>query len=89
MTSDCLPTQATLGELLRRWRRSRKLTQEAFGDLLQPHVRPSTVSCWETGLRHPSWPFLAQILSITGIPAHIAVGVQENDQPPGDDTHGD
>jgi DNA-binding transcriptional regulator YiaG len=70
------PVQASFGDLLWRWRRDRYLSQTAFGELLVPRVRPSTVSCWETGIRHPSRKFLGQILSITGIPAHLALGVK-------------
>ena len=75
MTSESLSTQGTFGELLRRWRRKRRLSQGSFGQLLDPKARHSTVSCWETGLRRPSWKYLGQIVSITGIPAHLALGV--------------
>jgi transcriptional regulator with XRE-family HTH domain len=75
MTSKSPPTQATFGELLRRWRCNRGLSQENFGDLLEPKAQHSTVCCWEAGLRRPSWKFLAQIVSITGIPADMALGV--------------
>lgn len=85
MTTATISPQATFGELLRRWRRERRLSQAAFGELLDPKARHSTVSCWENGYRRPSWPFLGQIVSITGIPAHLALGVygatQEADQP--------
>jgi len=75
MTTESLSLQATFGELLRRWRRSRGLSQGDFGELLHPKARHSTVSCWETGLRRPSWKFLGQIVSITGIPADLALGM--------------
>ena len=54
------------------------MSQGNFGKLLDPHVRRSTVSCWEKGIRHPSFKFLRQILSITGIPAHLALAIQDN-----------
>ncbi|HWM95204.1 MAG TPA: helix-turn-helix domain-containing protein [Thermoanaerobaculia bacterium] len=80
MTTDHPSAQETFGERLRRWRRARRLSQGAFGQLLEPKVRPSTVSCWEKGLRHPSHKFLAQIVAITGIPAHLALEVQGSSQ---------
>jgi len=75
MTTDPISTQATFGELLRRWRRTRGLSQGDFGELLHPKARHSTVSCWENGVRRPSWKFLRQIVSITGIPADLALGM--------------
>ena len=75
MLSQTLSAQAPFGELLRRWRRSRGLSQGDFGELLHPKVRHSTVSCWEKGIRRPSWKFLAQIASITGIPIQVALGM--------------
>ena len=81
MTTDCLCTQATFGELLRRWRRTRGLSQRDLGKLLAPEVRSSTVSCWENGVRHPSWKYLGQIVSITGIPARLALGIEESRRP--------
>ena len=74
MPSETL-SQATFGELLRRWRRNRGLSQGDFGELLHPKARHSTVSCWENGIRRPSWKFLGQILAITGIPADLALEV--------------
>jgi transcriptional regulator with XRE-family HTH domain len=68
MTTENTSTQATFGELLRRWRRHRGLSQGGFGALLEPKARHSTVSCWESGIRRPSWKFLGQIVSITGNP---------------------
>jgi transcriptional regulator with XRE-family HTH domain len=83
MTSDTLSAQATFGELLRRWRRSRKLSQSAFGQLLNPKARHATVSCWENGSRRPSWNFLRQIVSLTGIPADLALGIPSATQETG------
>ncbi len=82
MTIDCLCTQASFGELLRRWRRNRGLSQGDLGKLLAPEVRHSTVSCWEKASR-PSWKFLGQIVSITGIPAHLALGIDRASQESG------
>jgi transcriptional regulator with XRE-family HTH domain len=77
--------QGTFSELLRDWRRNQGLRQTDFGELLHPKVRPSTVCCWERNVRHPSLKYLAQIVAITGIPAHLALGVdptpQEDGQP--------
>jgi transcriptional regulator with XRE-family HTH domain len=70
----------TFGELLRRWRHNQGLTQEDFGQLLDPKARHSTVSCWEAGIRRPSWRFLGQIVSITGISADLALGVDDAGQ---------
>ena len=70
-------TEADFGNLLWLWRHDRRLSQAAFGALLVPKAGTATVSCWERGIRRPSWKFLAQILSITGIPAHLALGVDE------------
>jgi transcriptional regulator with XRE-family HTH domain len=85
MTTESNTPPATFGELLRCWRRNRDLSQSEFGELLKPKARHSTVSCWEAGIRRPSWKFLGQIVSITGIPAHLALGVhgasQETGQP--------
>jgi transcriptional regulator with XRE-family HTH domain len=64
----------TFGELLRRWRREHGLSQARFGQLLEPKARHSTVSCWEAGIRRPCWRFLGQIVAITGIPSHLALG---------------
>jgi transcriptional regulator with XRE-family HTH domain len=71
-----LSTEATFGELLRRWRRSCGLSQSEFGQLLDPKAGASSVSCWENDIRRPSWRFLGQIVSITGIPANFALGIQ-------------
>jgi transcriptional regulator with XRE-family HTH domain len=73
MTTKCISRRARFGDLLRRWRSQRGISQGAFGKLLQPHARRSTVSCWEKGIRRPSFKFLGQILIITGIPAHLAL----------------
>jgi DNA-binding transcriptional regulator YiaG len=83
MTTSPLSTQATFSELLRRWRRSHGLSQGDFGELLDPRVHCSTVSCWETDVRRPSSRYLGQIVAITGIPAHLALGIyrQEGNQP--------
>ena len=67
------PKALTFGELLRRWRRNQGLSQQDFGRLLHPPARHSTVSCWEAGIRRPSWRSLGQIVSITGIPVHLAL----------------
>lgn len=75
MPSRTLSAPAPFGELLRRWRLSQGLSQSDFGELLHPKVRHSTVSCWEKGIRRPSWELLAQIVSITGIPIQAALGV--------------
>jgi transcriptional regulator with XRE-family HTH domain len=75
MTSATLSAPKRFGELLRRWRRSQGLSQTDFGELLRPKVQPSTVSCWESGTRRPSSFFLAQIVSLTGIPSDLALGV--------------
>ena len=75
MTTHTLSTQATFSELLRRWRRNQGLSQGDFGELLDPKVRHSTVSCWETDARRPSLKYLGQIVAITGIPAHLALGI--------------
>ena len=84
MTTQLLSTQATFSELLRRWRRSHGLSQEDFGELLDPKARHSTVSCWENGVRRPSLKFLGQIVAITGIPSDLALGIdgaREDHQP--------
>jgi transcriptional regulator with XRE-family HTH domain len=75
MTTETTSSPETFGELLRRWRRDQGLSQSGFGELLEPKARHSTVSCWEAGIRRPSWKFLGQIVSITGIPAHCVLGV--------------
>jgi len=87
MTFKCISTQAPFGELIRRWRGQRGMSQGDFGKLLDPHARRSTVCCWEKGSRRPSFKFLGQILIITGIPAHFALAPtfhgarQEQSQP--------
>ena len=68
-------TQATFGELLRRWRRMRGLSQGDLGELLKPKARCSTVSCWENDIRLPSRRYLSQIVVLTGIPADLAIGL--------------
>jgi transcriptional regulator with XRE-family HTH domain len=75
MTTESPSSQSSFGVLLRRWRRNRGLSQSGFGDLLDPKARHSTVSCWENGIRRPSWKYLGQIVAITGIPAQLALGV--------------
>ncbi len=82
MTSSCPVHQPTFGERLRSWRLARGLSQEALGSLLDPMVRHSTVSCWEQGHRHPSRRFLRQIVTLTGIPAHLALGVAGQERSP-------
>jgi transcriptional regulator with XRE-family HTH domain len=73
-------TSPTFGELLRRWRQSQHLSQGGFGALLTPQARHSTVSCWEKGIRRPAARFLGQIVALTGIPAHLALGVDAADR---------
>jgi transcriptional regulator with XRE-family HTH domain len=80
MTTETTSPPETFGELLRRWRRDQGLSQGGFGELLEPKARHSTVSCWEAGIRRPSWKFLRQIVAITGIPAHRALGVLDASQ---------
>jgi len=73
-------TLLTFGELLRRWRQSQHLSQSGFGALLTPKARHSTVSCWEKGIRRPAARFLGQIVALTGIPVHLALGVDAADR---------
>lgn len=68
-------SQATFGELLRRWRRVRRLSQGGLGALLVPTVHHTTVSCWESDSNLPSHKYLNQILVLTGIPADLALGL--------------
>ena len=68
-------TQATFGELVRRWRRKEGLNQGDFGSLLEPKASHSTVSSWENGVRLPSLRYLTQIVVLTGIPADLALGL--------------
>ena len=76
MTTQRPPfTQATFGELLRRWRRGQGLKQDDLGRLLVPKARTSTVSCWENDLRIPSRRYMSQIVVLTGIPADVVLGV--------------
>ena len=72
---------ATFGQLLRRWRLRQRLSQADFGQLLIPAAHPSTVSCWEKDLRIPTRKFLAQILHLTDIPAHLALGPGDGRKP--------
>jgi transcriptional regulator with XRE-family HTH domain len=81
MTSEMPP--ATFSGLLRDWRQKQGLRQTDFGELLHPKVRPSTVCCWELDVRRPSLKYLAQIVAITGIPAHLALGVEPTPQEDG------
>jgi transcriptional regulator with XRE-family HTH domain len=76
-------TQATFGELLRRWRRSQGLKQGDLGKLLEPKARTSTISCWENDVRRPSRRYLSQIVVLTGIPADLAIALlyREETQP--------
>lgn len=83
MTTQQLPmTQATFGELLRRWRRRRGLSQGELGELLVPRARCSTVSCWENDLRLPCRRYLSQIVALTGIPADLAIGLPHQEKTP-------
>ena len=68
-------SQATFGELLRRWRRGRHLSQADVGALLEPTVHHTTVSCWENDSHLPSHKYLTQLLKLTGIPAGLALGL--------------
>lgn len=67
--------KATFGELLRRWRRRKGLSQGDLGKLLQPRARHSTISCWENDVRVPSRRYLSQIVDLTGIPSDIALAL--------------
>ena len=67
--------QATFGELLRRWRRRRGLSQGDLGKLLKPRARHSTISCWENDVRVPSRKYLSQIVDLTGIASDIAIAL--------------
>lgn len=80
MTTPSLSTQATFRKLLRSWRQSQGLSQKDFGELLDPKVHCSTVSCWENDVRRPLLKHLAQIITITGIPASLALGIEEDGQ---------
>jgi len=68
-------SQATFGELLRRWRRGRHLSQADVGALLEPTVHHTTISCWENDSNLPSHRHLTQILVLTGIPPDLALGL--------------
>lgn len=68
-------SQATFGELLRRWRRGHHLSQADVGALLEPTVHHTTVSCWENDFHLPSRKYLSQLLALTGIPADLALGL--------------
>lgn len=77
MTLNTPAMQATFGELLRRWRRNRGLSQRDFAELIRPKVHAVTVSCWENDVRCPSLKHLRQIIAITGIPVHLALGLPQ------------
>jgi transcriptional regulator with XRE-family HTH domain len=68
----------TFGEHLRLWRFAQNLSQTAFGERLHPKAHPATVSNWENGTRFPSKKYLGQIVALTGIPAHLALGIPES-----------
>ena len=72
-------SQPTFGELLRRWRRGRRLSQADVGPVLVPTVHNSTVSCWELGLKHPSHKYFTQLLRLTGIPPELALGLLQGE----------
>jgi transcriptional regulator with XRE-family HTH domain len=78
MTTD---PSLTFGEHLRLWRFAQNLSQAAFGKQLHPQAHPATVSSWEHGTRYPSKKYLGQIVALTGIPAHLALGIPESSAP--------
>lgn len=67
-------SRKAFGPALRAWRRQQGLSQGELGHLLAPQVKPSTVSCWESGTRHPARKFLGQLIALTGISADLALG---------------
>ena len=67
----------TFGEHLRLWRLAHNLSQAALGRRLAPQAHPATVSGWESGTRFPSKRYLGQILTLTGLPLHLALGISE------------
>lgn len=73
-------TQATFGELLRRWRRSQGLQQIELGRLMKPKARAATVSCWENDIRRPSRKYLSQIVELTGIPVDLALRLLQREE---------
>jgi transcriptional regulator with XRE-family HTH domain len=76
----------SFGEHLRLWRFAHNLSQTAFGQRLHPEVHPATVSNWESGTRFPSKKYLGQIVALTGIPVHLALGIPATAGP--EPTHG-
>lgn len=58
----------SLGELIKRIRKTNNLTQAAFGQLFEPSVTQSTIARWEKGTQTPDkihFPKIASLLSIS------------------------
>ena len=58
----------SLGELIKKIRKTNNLTQAAFGQLFEPSVTQSTVARWEKGTQTPDkihFPKIASLLSIS------------------------
>ena len=50
-----------VGEKIKELRKSRGLTQKEFGELFEPKVADSTVTCWEKGFSNPRGELKVQV----------------------------
>lgn len=73
MSSENFLRYKTLGQLIKDYRRLRKLSQEEFADPIKVSVRQ--LRRWEAGLSHASIENLQDIANYTGIPMEACISL--------------
>jgi transcriptional regulator with XRE-family HTH domain len=75
-----LPSNAALGQAIRRVRRERRLSTEALA--LEAGLHPNYVSGIERGVRNPTWTKLCEVAGALVIPVSAVTGEAEHDTCP-------
>lgn len=71
----------SFGEILRRLRMEKRLSQQQLADKL--HVERSSLSSWEAGRRTPDTAMISRLAEVLGVGAAVLLFATENpDEPP-------
>ena len=66
-----------IGEIIKKYRLERKLTQEEMAEAL--HITPQAVSRWETGVSYPDVTMLPQLAAYLHVSTDKLLGCENNE----------